>query len=103
MSLFQSISDWVYREYDRRVKRASLITEYGAVHHDDAHEDHTHPVVQQPQAVLAETQSDDDDSESVIINVPRGTVVAVDDDEDAVEIVNVPRGTVVPRNDDTSV
>lgn len=38
--LFQRIADAVYREYDRRIKRASLITEYGIAHHHDHEEAH---------------------------------------------------------------
>lgn len=38
--LFQRIADAVYREYDRRIKRASLITEYGIAHHHDHEEVH---------------------------------------------------------------
>lgn len=38
--LFRSIADAVYREYDRRIKRASLITEYGIAHHHDHEEAH---------------------------------------------------------------
>jgi hypothetical protein len=38
--LFQRIADAVYHEYDRRIKRASLITEYGIAHHHDHEEAH---------------------------------------------------------------
>ena len=63
MSLWTSISKVVYKEYDRRIKRASLITEYGAAHHDDhavAHADDAH---------------EDEADEAEIVNVPRGTPV----------------------------
>jgi hypothetical protein len=59
--LFQRIADTVYREYDRRIKRASLITEYGVSHHHDHEEAHS-------------------DDEVAIVNLPRGTSV---DDEHA--------------------
>ena len=38
MGVWKTISNALYREYDRRIKRASLITEYGAAHHG-AHAD----------------------------------------------------------------
>lgn len=41
-------------EYERRVRRASLVTEYGAHRHEE---------------------EDDDDDGAVIVNVPRGTAV----------------------------
>jgi hypothetical protein len=63
MGVWKTISNALYREYDRRIKRASLITEYGAAHHaahaDDA-PDHAH----------------EEAEEAEIINVPRGTPVA---------------------------
>ena len=64
MSVWKTISNALYKEYDRRIKRASLITEYGAAHHgthaDAAHADDTH----------------DDSEEAEIVNIPRGTPVA---------------------------
>jgi hypothetical protein len=67
MGLFRVLADAIYKEYDRRVRRASLVTEYGASHHhhDDTHTDET----------------DHDDAHA---------------DEEAAEIVNLPRGTPVP-------
>ncbi len=56
---FQRLADAIYREYDRRVRRASEITEYG-VHHNH------HPVVE------ADTHEQDEE-EAEIINIPRGT------------------------------
>ena len=63
MGFFSSISKVIYREYDRRIKRASLITEYGASHH--AHGDAEH--------ADAEHSSEDEGAE--IVNVPRGMPV----------------------------
>jgi hypothetical protein len=63
MGIWNTISNAIYREYDRRIKRASLITEYGAAHHagnDAAHVDDVH----------------EEAEEAEIANVPRGTVVA---------------------------
>lgn len=63
MGVWKTISNAIYREYDRRIKRASLITEYGAAHHaahDDAHADEAH----------------EEAEEADIVNVPRGTPVA---------------------------
>lgn len=47
----------IQREYERRIRRASLVTEYGAAHHGHG-DDH------QP-----------DDEVAEIVNVPRGTPV----------------------------
>jgi hypothetical protein len=63
MGVWKTISNALYKEYDRRIKRASLITEYGAAHHaghGDAHADDAHD-----HAEAAE-----------IVNIPRGTPVA---------------------------
>jgi hypothetical protein len=61
MGLFRVIADAIYKEYDRRIKRASLVTEYGIAHHhhDDAHADDAHA----------------DEDEAEIVNLPRGTPV----------------------------
>jgi hypothetical protein len=69
MGLFRALADAIYREYDRRVKRASLITEYGLSHHHDDHDDAHH--------------DDHDDAQA---------------EEDEAEIVNLPRGAVVPAH-----
>jgi hypothetical protein len=67
MGLFRVIADAIYKEYDRRVKRASLVTEYGASHHhhDDAHAGETDHG--------GDTHVDEDEAE--IVNLPRGTPV----------------------------
>ena len=67
MGVWKTISNALYREYDRRIKRASLITEYGAAHHgghSDAHDDTAH----------------EDVEEAEIVNSPRGTPVATSAD-----------------------
>lgn len=76
---FERFSDAVYKEYDRRIKRASLVTEYGESHHHD------------------EEEHDADEEDAVeIANVQPGTVVdQPEEEEDSVEIANVPRGAVV--------
>lgn len=59
MGLLRSIASAIYREYDRRIKRASLITEYGQAHHGHhTPDDHA-----------------EDDEAAEIVNVPRGTQV----------------------------
>ena len=65
MGVWKTISNALFKEYDRRIKRASLITEYGAAHHD-THADVAH-----------EHTSDDEEAE--IVNIPRGTPVAAAD------------------------
>ena len=67
MGVWKTISNAIYREYDRRIRRASLITEYGAAHHDthaDAHADAAHD------------DAHEGAEEAEIVNVPRGTPVA---------------------------
>ena len=62
MGVWKTISNALFKEYDRRIKRASLITEYGAAHHGahaDAHDD-----------------AHEDAEEAEIVNIPRGTPVA---------------------------
>ena len=66
MGLFRALSNAIFKEYDRRIKRASLVTEYGAAHHHDDHDDHDDHA--------ADAHSDEDEAE--IINVPRGTPLA---------------------------
>jgi len=61
----------VYREYDRRIRRASLVNEYGAPHHD-AHEAASH---------------DDDAGDTTIANLPRGAALAPSVPTDADEAV----------------
>ncbi len=63
MGVWKTISNALYKEYDRRIKRASLITEYGAAHHSshsDTHAEGLH----------------EDAEEAEIVNIPRGTLVA---------------------------
>ncbi len=49
----------ITREYERRIRRASLVTDYGVPHHDD----HGAP-----------TQPADDEAEAAeIVNLPKGT------------------------------
>ena len=60
-SLRETITAAVYREYDRRIRRASQVVEYGT-HHDQAHA---------PEPL-------DEDQDSAIANLPPGAVVAPD-------------------------
>jgi hypothetical protein len=64
MGVWKTISNALYKEYDRRIKRASLITEYGAAHHD-AHTDAAH----------------EDAEEAEIVNIPRGAPVVAQAEE----------------------
>ena len=63
-SWLTAITTSIYHEYDRRIRRASLITEYGAAHHDHhEHADaHGHA---------------EDEGDVVIANVPLGATVSV--------------------------
>ena len=78
MGLFQAIADAIYKEYDRRVKRASLITEYGMSqhHHDDAHTDETHHEDEHADETYHEDEHADE-GEAEIVNLPRGTPVPI--------------------------
>jgi hypothetical protein len=58
------------REYDRRIRRASLITEYGATHHGHPEEAH------------GAADASEDDGDVAIANVPRGADVAAVHAED---------------------
>jgi ABC-type Zn2+ transport system substrate-binding protein/surface adhesin len=77
MGLFDSFVQAVNREYDRRIKRASEVIEYGMGHghghghgHDHDHDhDHDHNQGQQHE------HDESDDDESAIANVPAGTRV----------------------------
>ncbi|NOK62153.1 MAG: hypothetical protein GFH27_549321n141 [Chloroflexi bacterium AL-W] len=86
---FQRFSDAVYKEYDRRIKQASLVTEYGESHHHDEDE-----------------HDEEEDGAVEIANVRPGTVVRQpEEEEDAAEIANVPRGAVVddePASDEAA-
>jgi hypothetical protein len=68
MGVWKTISNALYKEYDRRIKRASLITEYGAAHHITHGDEH------------ADAREDVEEAE--IVNIPRGTpVVALADEQ----------------------
>ncbi len=79
MGLFRALSDMIYKEYDRRVRRASLIKEYGAAHHH--HADDTHG-------------AEEHEDEAEIANVPRGTPIAAHAPAD----LCTPPTNSVPRN-----
>jgi hypothetical protein len=61
LSFFDRIAAAVEREYDRRIRRASLIHEYGTTHHGAE--------------TSAHAALDDEDSDVEIANVPRGAVL----------------------------
>jgi len=66
MGLFRALSDAIYKEYDRRIKRASLVKEYGmAQHHPEEHADEVHAA-----------HDDTAEDEAEIVNIPPGTPVA---------------------------
>jgi hypothetical protein len=55
-SWWRRIATAVEHEYDRRIRAASLVTEYGAAHHGHGHED-----------------DEDEDDQAEIMNIPKGT------------------------------
>ena len=73
MGVWKTISNALFKEYDRRIKRASLITEYGAAHHG-THADAAH-------ADAAHADAHEDAEEAEIVNIPRGTPVATQNEE----------------------
>jgi uncharacterized RmlC-like cupin family protein len=81
MSFFSTISKAIYREYDRRIKRASLVTEYGASHHTHAHDEHEEAEYEEAghaeaeHEEHAEAEYTDADEGAEIVNVPPGTPV----------------------------
>ena len=92
MGLLSDIARAVYREYDRRIKRASLVAEYGAHHHDEHRGE-----------AFGEHADAGSEEEAEIVNLPRGTSVAASERDDAAseeaDIANVPRGTAAVRHD----
>ncbi|GIW03055.1 hypothetical protein [Roseiflexus sp.] len=113
--LFQRIADAVYREYDRRIKRASLITEYGITHHHDHEEEHADNDVAivnlSPGMSVGDehAQTDalakaDEASEERLEIEPLATdsemtrtPVATAEEEIEAEIINAPPGAPIPR------
>ena len=65
------ITQTIYQEYDRRIRRASLVVEYGASHHAA----HTHA-------------PDEDEGDVEIANVPRGA--------EALELPALPAADAAP-------
>lgn len=61
-SLWKRTLAAIHHEYDRRIRRASLVTEYGAAHGHHA-----------DQSAHASPEHDDDLAE--IVNVPKGTPI----------------------------
>ncbi|RRR76586.1 MAG: hypothetical protein EI684_02675 [Candidatus Viridilinea halotolerans] len=57
-SFWQRIFNAIEKEYDRRIRAASLVTAYGAAHHGHHHDDH---------------HEENEDDAAEIVNVPRGT------------------------------
>jgi hypothetical protein len=92
MGLFRVIADAIYKEYDRRIKRASLVTEYGMSHHhhDDAHAAETHQ-----DNVHADAHTDEDEAE--IVNLPRGTPVPTHAPAEAENQERAPAGSTENR------
>ena len=80
MGLLSALAGAIYREYDRRIKRASVITEYGVQHHD-------HSADQADETQAAPEQMADHAEEAPPAADHAG--------EEAAEIVNIPRGTPV--------
>lgn len=75
MSFFANLFHAIEREYERRIRAASQITEYGAGHgHGHTNDPHTSHAGTHDEVAIHE------------------------DDNDAAEIVNLPRGVRVPRS-----
>lgn len=65
-SLWQRMLSAVNREYERRVRAASLVSEYGAGHHGD----HGHAPIHED---VLHDELDDESEVAEIVNVPKGT------------------------------
>jgi len=77
MGFFKSIGDAIYREYDRRIKRASLVTEYGAIHHGHAaHSRQAEASAAHAPDAHEPVAEESEGEEAEIVNVPRGTPVS---------------------------
>jgi hypothetical protein len=73
MGLLSAFADAINREYDRRIKRASLITEYGAQHHD-----HSTDHADETPAAADHAAEEADEEAAEITNIAPGTpMVAV--------------------------
>lgn len=70
MGLLSALADVINREYDRRIKRASLITEYGAQHHA-----HSADHADETAAAADHTAPEADEEAAEIINISPGTPV----------------------------
>jgi hypothetical protein len=68
MGLLSALADVINREYDRRIKRASLITEYGAQHHD-----HSADHADEPPAAADHAAEEADEEAAEIANIAPGT------------------------------
>ena len=75
MGLLRDLVTAMNREYDRRIKRASLITEYGMAHHHHGDADHGDADHGHVDAVHEDAEHADDEEQAEIVNVPRGTPV----------------------------
>ncbi len=65
-SLWQRVIAAIEGEYERRIRRASLVSEYGAAQH--GHGDYADGSQAAPEASA--------DEEATIVNIPKGTPVA---------------------------
>jgi hypothetical protein len=66
-SLWQRVVSTINREYERRIRRASLVSEYGADHHGHHHAEH---------AEHTASHTSEDEEAAEIVNVPKGTRLA---------------------------
>lgn len=85
MGVFSWLIQTINNEYERRIKAASQVKEYGLHHGHDHHadDDHEHDeAAEHPPAIEYKPES-----------APQAE--SIEDDAEAAEIMNVPRGTPV--------
>lgn len=71
-SWWRQILAGINAAYERRIRAASLVTEYGADHHGH-HADHGPAAGRNAEHTSAADRHADEEGEAIITNVPRGT------------------------------
>ncbi|MCS6840963.1 MAG: hypothetical protein NZ699_13485 [Roseiflexus sp.] len=114
--LLRRIADAVYREYDRRIKRASEITEYGVAHRHDHGEAHADDEVAIVNLLPGEAADDERAHRDVTTRYGEAAIehleieplttdsetarkppAGAEEEEIEAEIINAPPGASIPR------
>ncbi len=74
---WQRLIGVIDREYDRRIRAASLVTEYGASHGGHGHGGQSHSHGDHHDTGHGSSEQIDDDGEvAAIVNLPKGTRIS---------------------------